>query len=508
MPTRASVNTRDWDRRVAVIGAGPAGLVAARYLVSEGFEPIVYERSISIGGQWSGHPMHSGIWPSLRTNTSRVLTAFSDLPHADALPVYPSNQQILAYLHRYAERYQLTSRIRFEDHVLQLRRGARGWLVRRREGEEEFARVVVASGRFHAPSTPVVSGLSSFTGSEGVSHTYAYKHPERYRGKRVLVAGCAVSALEIASDLAMLGAESVTVTLRRQRYVLPKTASGVPTDHLVFTRYGVLAEERLPRADVAQLLKELVLKANGSPEQYGAPQPADDMASAGLTLSQYYLSLVAEGRIDVRPWIAGVQGDTVHFTDGRSEPYDAIIFGTGFALDLPFLDADLRQTLALDPQHIELDRHTFHPELPGLAFLGLWDQAGPYFPPLELQARWVAYAWSGACSAPTHDELVQAVAAYRARRHQSPKTRMNVVAVAFARAAGVEPTLARWPSLARALLFGPLSPSSFRLEGPDALADAAERCAADAAAFGCLIGSQWSSKERAMAEGLGLALPS
>lgn len=71
MRISASVSTRAWDRRVAVIGAGPAGLIAARYLVSEGFEPVVYERTASLGGQWSGHPTHSGIWPSLRTNTSR-----------------------------------------------------------------------------------------------------------------------------------------------------------------------------------------------------------------------------------------------------------------------------------------------------------------------------------------------------------------------------------------------------------------------------------------------------
>jgi hypothetical protein len=44
--------------------------------------------------------------------------------------------------------------------------------------------------------------------------------------------------------------------------------------------------------------------------------------------------------------------------------------------------------------------------------------------------------------------------------------------LAFARAAGVEPGLGNWPELRRALLFGPLAPNCFRLEGPDALPDA------------------------------------
>jgi hypothetical protein len=72
---------------------------------------------------------------------------------------------------------------------------------------------------------------------------------------------------------------------------------------------------------------------------------------------------------------------------------------------------------------------------------------------------------------------------------------MNVAALTFARAAGVEPDLAAWPALERALLFGPLAPSSFRLSGHDALPDAAARFAAESAAFGCLDGNELSPRE-------------
>ena len=40
-------------RNVAVIGAGPGGLAAARYLKSEGFAPVIFEQGKCIGGQWS-----------------------------------------------------------------------------------------------------------------------------------------------------------------------------------------------------------------------------------------------------------------------------------------------------------------------------------------------------------------------------------------------------------------------------------------------------------------------
>ena len=60
------------------------------------------------------------------------------------------------------------------------------------------------------------------------------------------------------------------------------------------------------------------------------------------------------------------------------------------------VDAHEHEPRDLDATHIDLHLRTFHPALPGLAFAGLWDQAGPYFPPIELQARWIAYTWSGA----------------------------------------------------------------------------------------------------------------
>ena len=60
----------------------------------------------------------------------------------------------------------------------------------------------MASGRFHAPAIPPVPGLDTFAGSAGAISTYHYRGPAPYQGKRVLVAGCAISALEIAAELA------------------------------------------------------------------------------------------------------------------------------------------------------------------------------------------------------------------------------------------------------------------------------------------------------------------
>lgn len=482
-------------RSVAVIGAGPGGLVVARWLLSQGFEPTIFEQARTLGGQWTAQPGISGVWPSMHTNTNRILTSFSDLEHATDL-VFPSNRDILAYLHRYAETFALTSRIRFGTRVDNLSRGAGGWVLEHSGTSEAFERVVVATGRFQSPCIPSVLGLGTFSGSAGAISTYDYREPAAYIGKRVLVAGGAISALEIASELAQLGAARVVVTQRRQRYVLPKFAAGVPSDSRIFTRYGTLANETLPPADVDRQLKEIVVEAGGSPEQYGAPPPDPSLFAAGVTLAQQYLPMVAEGRITVRPWLESVDGTTVTFADRSTEEFDGILFGTGFEIDLPFLDEEIRSIIGLDTVHLDADRYTFHPDLPGLAFVGMWDQSGGYFVPLELQARWIAYTWAGAIPAPSEAERRSAIQTYRARRGTSQKSRMNLVALTFARAACVEPHLENWPHLRRALLFGPLAPSGFRLEGQDALADAPVRFVRDAAAFGAITSNELTEREQ------------
>ena len=487
--------------QVAIIGAGPSGLAAAAWLRRHGFAPVLFEAADQLGGQWNAASPLSGIWPCMRTNTSRILTAFSELDHAPATPVYPTQTEVLDYLRRYADQAGIAGQIRVSTTVERLEHAGAGdgWIVQSRHAgvprAEHFARVVVATGRHTVPATPAVAGLGGFAGSGGTVHSQAYRGAAAYRDQTVLVAGCSISALEIASELALGGARRVMVASRRQRYILQKLLAGVPADHVAFTRFAAFASAVLPQAALAAGLRHLVVSSSGSPEQYGAPMPDPDIFAAGLTQSQHFLPLVAEGRIHPRPWISHINGAEVTFTDGTIETVDAIVFGTGYRLSLPFLSEDVAAALDLDDQHIDLHDHTFHPNLPGLAFIGLFDQVGPYFPVLELQARWLAYAWAGLVPAPTEGALRRGLARCRAGRGGPQSIPMHVLATLFARQAGVEPEPDRHPLLRRALLFGPLSPASFRLEGPDLRADAAFRTLDAAAAFGRITSAEMTAEE-------------
>lgn len=485
------------NRRVAIVGAGPGGLAAARYLLLHGFEPVLFEQSAGVGGQWNQGATHSGIWPAMVTNTSRVTTQFSDLPLASDAPMFLHNREVLAYLEEYCKTFGIDSHLRLRERVERIEENGRGqWEVTSigegsgRARTETFPYAIISSGRYNAPTTPSIPGLDLFPGS--VEHTYFYRGPEKYRGKRVLVAGCAISAVEISPEIAMGGAARVFSCMRRQRYVLQRIVEGVPIDLLAFTRYGVLASECLPRETMSRKLKEFILRTSGIPEVWGGRAADPDPYAAGITQGQMYLPLIAEGRILPKPWIHSLKGGRVQFEDGSEEEVDAILFATGFRPNLPFLSERIRQVTKADGPALALYRHTFHPQLPRLAFLGIFHQSGPTFVPLELQARWIAYQWSGRCKPPSAREMEEEM--LREPPSAAPLP-MNKSCVTLAREAGVEPDPEQWPELKRALLFGPLAPVSFRLSGPDALPDAPLRFAEEAARYGVITSSRFTAEQ-------------
>lgn len=459
---------------------------------------MLFEQSHHVGGQWNQGAPHSGVWPNMVTNTSRVNTHFSDLDWPAGTPMFPHNREVLAYLERYAEQFGILSRVRLRHTVLSVEREGTGYRMaygtdHGSQQSDFFSHVIVATGRYNTPKVPSIPGIETFSGSHGVNHTFHFRDANRYRDQRVVVAGCGISAVEIAPEIAMAGARRVVSAVRRQRYVLQRVVAGVPIDFLIFNRFQVLAAESLPADVLGRSFKEFILRTSGAPERWGALKANDDPSVAGVTQAQFYLPLIAEGRIVSKPWISSIAGKCITFEDGTQEDADALLFATGFRLNLPFLSPDIRSEIGAEGPALRLYRYTFAPSLPGLAFLGLLHQAGPLFPPLELQARLIVYTWAGLCASPDSNMMAEEIAAEAP--NEAPAS-MHQTCIMFAREAGVEPDLEPWPELRRALLFGPLCGTSFRLSGPDTLPDAPQRFAAEAAEFGTITSSSLSMDER------------
>jgi dimethylaniline monooxygenase (N-oxide forming) len=402
-----------------VVGAGPSGLVAAKHALEAGFDVSVFEASDALGGQWHTTAPHSGVWPGMHANTSRAMTAFSDLPPPADDPLHPEATQIEAYLHDYAARFGVTPRIRLASPVRDVRSG---WTV---DGEP-FDAVVVASGRFRRPRVP--PGIDAFAGE--VLHAFDYPGAESFRDRATLVYGNGISGIEIASDIAPVA--PVVSAFRKQRYVIQKVVDGVSSDWQWYTLFGALERRLLPREELGRRLRDRVLRVAGSPADFGAPAPDRDILVAGLALCQDYLAQVGDGEIACRPAIAAIDGHAVTFADRTSATFEAIVCATGYDVDVPYLDAGIREVLGPE---LALVHRTLHPDLPGLGVVGQFLAQGPYFPLLELQARWLVGIWAGDVE-PPEDATMR-----RLLGGPPPALEVhNALAATLAEQAGVGPT--------------------------------------------------------------------
>lgn len=100
---------------IAIIGGGISGLLACKYCISKGFDPILFESKSSIGGVWTK------TIGSTKLQTPKPVYQFSDFPWPDSVnQVFPDQQMVLEYIESYARHFDLFSHIHFNSKVLSL----------------------------------------------------------------------------------------------------------------------------------------------------------------------------------------------------------------------------------------------------------------------------------------------------------------------------------------------------------------------------------------------------
>ncbi|KAH9372469.1 hypothetical protein HPB48_011319 [Haemaphysalis longicornis] len=420
---------------VAVIGAGSSGLPTIKSCLEEGLRVVCFERTAGVGGLWRyTDPPVDGCGSVARNtmlNSSKEFSAYSDFPPPAECPNFMLHSGMLEYLTRYATHFGLDKHIRFNHMIQAVRRespgdgnneGGRRWTVSGRDtaAGKDFAvvadAVVVCSGHHAVPRWPQVPGLrDTFRGR--VVHAHDYRKPSPFEDRRVLVIGMGNSGGDMAVELSYVCSQ-VYLSTRRGTWMAPRLApDGRPMDVTMCTRAA------FDHADLRQ-------------------------------------------RVPSRRRLCRVRG----WHSGRG---DDIIVGTGYVKQVPFLPEEV--ACSVREGRVELYKFIFPVEDSSVAFVGIVEPIGGFWPVAEMQSRYVARVLAGRLALPDVDK--QRDEATKRASHlpiKSDRYASQVYWIAYmdelASLIGAKPNLKRMavtdPVLYRHCVFGPCLPYQFRLEGP------------------------------------------
>ncbi|MFI1918079.1 flavin-containing monooxygenase [Nocardia sp. NPDC020380] len=374
--------------RYCVIGAGAAGLTAAKNLLEYGIPVDVIERASDVGGTWNLDCPTSAAYPSIHLITSKPFIRYTDFPIPDEYPTYLGQRHIMSYLRAYADHFGVRAHIEFDSSVESVHRvdGGPEWIVRilTPEGvsERRYGGVVIANGHNWSPRQPHLPGVF-----DGLSmHSAEYRGPEALRGKRVLVIGAGTSGCDIAVESCQTAAAETFLSVRRGNYIWPKYMFGLPTD----AYYELILKSRMPRPLVRAFGKPLLrMNSAGNPARYGLPRPRHKLLEEHFVMNSTLLYHLGHGEIGVKPEPTRLCGDRVRFADGSTEKIDVIVYATGYRqAEFPFIDRKyLNWTDGPIP---ELHLHAFHPEYDNLFVIGYFQTSTGTWPIMDYQSQIMA----------------------------------------------------------------------------------------------------------------------
>ncbi|MDF3349270.1 NAD(P)-binding domain-containing protein [Sulfitobacter sp. KE34] len=358
----------DAQGRLALIGAGPMGLAAAKLLVEHGIAFQGFELNSGVGGLWDIDAPRSTMYETAHLISSKKMTEFTDFPMREDVAEYPSHREMKQYFQDFAEHFDLLKHYHFGAEVVSctpLGGCGDGWRIvwRNDDGEhvEVFSGILIANGTLSEPNMPAFEG--AFAGE--MIHSSDYRHPTQFRGKRVLVIGAGNSGCDIAVDAIHHGV-SCDLSMRRGYYFVPKYVFGKPAD----TMGGAI---KLPIA-LKRIVDGAILRwFVGDPQKYGFPKPDYKLYESHPVVNSLVLYHAGHGDLNIRPDIDRFEGKTVHFKDGTQTDYDMILCATGYKLDYPFIDNTLLNWQG-DAPHLYLN--CMHPERDDVFVLGMVEASG------------------------------------------------------------------------------------------------------------------------------------
>lgn len=301
----------DASAQVLVIGAGPAGLAVSACLKSAG----VTFRLVDLHGVPGG--AYARAYASMKLASPARYNVLPGLA-LESAGEYLSVEAYRRYLNAYAAHHGLAVQ---HDKVRRVERAATGFRATFEHAADtaQYNYVVVATGMFDFPRSPDIPGLNAADAPE-VLHAAAWKGPDAFRGRRLLIVGGATSAVEIAEECARAGITTTVSARGKIVKLLPQRILG--RDNHDYFRFF----ESLPRFVMRSFC-----------------EGTRNLPGTDLGFGEFR----RHGLIEVCDSLVRVDGNSVAFADGSRAQFSAIVLATGYRYEAGFLPADVARAPGL-----------------------------------------------------------------------------------------------------------------------------------------------------------------
>jgi 4-hydroxyacetophenone monooxygenase len=188
--------------RVAIIGAGMSGLLAAHRLQQAGIDFVVLEKDPDVGGTW-----FENTYPGCRVDVPNHFYSYSFAQTGEWPGFFSTQAALLDYFRACADEFGLRPHIRFGTEVVDATfdEASQQWIVRTNEGTDTYDAVISAVGQLNRPSFPDIPGRDTYAGE--TFHSARWDHGIDLTGKRVAVIGTGASAAQFIPHVAEAAAE-------------------------------------------------------------------------------------------------------------------------------------------------------------------------------------------------------------------------------------------------------------------------------------------------------------
>ena len=288
------------DAAVVIIGAGQAGLAIGHFLKRHRRQFLILERASEIAPAWRER------WESLTLFTPRRYSALPGLPFPGDPDGYPTRDEVIAYLERYAATYELP--VELNSEVEQLERGDDGRFRLTVDGRLIAAnQVVVATGPFQTAYVPKLA--EKLRADLFQAHAVGYRRPEDVPDGTVLVVGGGNTGFQIAKELS--ATHKVVLSVGSRQKPLP---------------------QRLLGRDLFWWLTKARILNKSVESRLGRKLSTRDtlIGSSPHEMTKRY-------GVEVRPRLVDADGRRVSFEDGSELDVDSVIWATGYRPDFSWI---------------------------------------------------------------------------------------------------------------------------------------------------------------------------